>query len=123
MSPGHKWIDPTPTMLASLDADFRPWARWLVVASRQAGWPVIVSSAKRTASQQRVIFNQGRTTPGPILTQTMNSQHLSGRAVDLDLAGAARSVGMPLWTALGNIWVYYGGIWGGAWSDFGHFQG
>ena len=37
----------------------------------------------RTVDQQRELYAQGRTKPGKIVTWTMRSDHLTGRAVDL----------------------------------------
>ncbi len=37
----------------------------------------------RTAERQRELYAQGRTKPGRIVTWTLHSRHLTGRAVDL----------------------------------------
>lgn len=37
----------------------------------------------RTAERQRELYAQGRTKPGKIVTWTLRSRHLTGRAVDL----------------------------------------
>ena len=37
----------------------------------------------RTPQRQQELYAQGRTAPGPIVTWTLNSPHLHGRAVDL----------------------------------------
>ena len=37
----------------------------------------------RTAERQRELYAQGRTKPGRIVTWTLRSRHLTGRAVDL----------------------------------------
>lgn len=43
----------------------------------------MVIEGRRTVQRQRELYNQGRTTPGPIVTWTMRSKHLLGLAVDL----------------------------------------
>ena len=37
----------------------------------------------RTLERQRELYAQGRTAPGKIVTWTMNSRHIEGKAVDL----------------------------------------
>lgn len=42
-----------------------------------------VLEGKRTLARQQELFDQGRKTPGKIVTWTMKSKHLDGNAVDL----------------------------------------
>lgn len=42
-----------------------------------------VLEGMRTLERQRELYAQGRTEPGKIVTWTMNSKHLEGKAVDL----------------------------------------
>lgn len=42
-----------------------------------------VLEGKRTLDRQRELYAQGRTTPGKIVTWTMKSKHIDGKAVDL----------------------------------------
>jgi len=37
----------------------------------------------RTLARQRRLYAQGRTRPGPVVTWTLNSKHIEGKAVDL----------------------------------------
>jgi peptidoglycan L-alanyl-D-glutamate endopeptidase CwlK len=89
-----------------------------------AGLPFIVTHGFRTQEEQAALYAQGRTTPGKIVTWTMNSRHLSGHAVDLciviggkaiwdpemyrhladHILGAAARIGIPV-------------IWGGSFTD------
>lgn len=46
-----------------------------------------VTEGLRTLEKQRELYAQGRTKPGKIVTWTLNSEHLSGRAVDLAVIG------------------------------------
>ncbi len=43
----------------------------------------LVNEGVRTLARQRELYAKGRTTPGPVVTATMNSRHLSGHAIDL----------------------------------------
>ena len=42
-----------------------------------------VSQGLRTLEEQEALYAQGRTKPGKIVTWTMDSKHLTGRAVDI----------------------------------------
>lgn len=42
-----------------------------------------VMEGVRTLERQRELYAQGRTTPGKIVTWTMKSRHIEGKAVDL----------------------------------------
>ena len=42
-----------------------------------------VMEGVRTLARQRELYAQGRTAPGKIVTWTMNSRHIEGKAVDL----------------------------------------
>ena len=48
----------------------------------------------RTLARQQELYAQGRTTPGKIVTWTMNSKHLTGNAVDIAPVDAT---GKVLW--------------------------
>ena len=45
--------------------------------------PFFIIEGLRTPEKQSRLYSQGRSTPGKIVTWTMNSRHLSGCAVDL----------------------------------------
>lgn len=48
-----------------------------------AGYDPVVHEAFRTKTRQEWLYAKGRTTSGPIVTHTMNSKHLVGKAVDI----------------------------------------
>jgi peptidoglycan L-alanyl-D-glutamate endopeptidase CwlK len=54
--------------------------------------PFAVVSGNRTAHQQRILYAKGRTTPGPKVTWTLNSNHMGGGAIDFS---AVDSKGKP----------------------------
>lgn len=45
--------------------------------------PLLVVEGLRTRSRQIQLYAQGRTAPGKIVTWTLKSKHIEGRAVDL----------------------------------------
>jgi peptidoglycan L-alanyl-D-glutamate endopeptidase CwlK len=57
-----------------------------------AGLRFIVVEGKRTKERQAQLYAQGRTAPGPVVTWTMESKHLTGEAVDLAPLAADGSI-------------------------------
>lgn len=53
------------------------------LALKKAKQDFSVLEGVRTKERQRQLYNQGRTTPGTIVTWTMSSKHIEGTAVDL----------------------------------------
>lgn len=113
-------MDPTSTVLSSLSPAARARAEWLVYLTRQAGYPVILTSGRRTAAEQRVLVAAGR-------SGTTRSRHLTGDAFDVDWHGWSRDdVPRQFWSVLGP-WAEreLGLVWGGRWQtpyDPGHFE-
>ena len=79
-----------------------------------------VTQAVRTAEQQAVLFAQGRTTPGPIVTNcdgvVKKSRHQPaadgyGHAVDCAFIGPTPFVGP--WKLYGEMGKALGLVWGG----------
>lgn len=54
----------------------------LMIALHAIGIPVRVTQGRRTQAEHDKLWLQGRGTPGPIVTWTKDSKHLTGRAVD-----------------------------------------
>lgn len=91
-----------------------------------------VVQGARTQDQQDELYAQGRTTPGKIVTQTRNSRHIGGFAVDLaafvDGAVSWNGVYYPfiataMKKAAGELNVPI--VWGGDWvkfKDLPHFE-
>lgn len=121
---GELVADDTARHLATLRPDVAMLAAEMISLSRENGWPVIITQygARRSREQQAALFARGRTVPGRIVTHTLTSPHIEGRAFDLDLLGYPREAGMPLWRALGDLWQRSGFRWGGTWGDYGHFE-
>lgn len=86
----------------------------------------------RTIEEQRELYAQGRTKPGKVVTWTMKSKHLGGRAVDLVVYS-----GGPRWEPIAGFKKIAAAMkqasdelgvpieWGGDWAktrDYPHFQ-
>lgn len=91
-----------------------------------AGIPYIVTQTRRTPEEQAALYAQGRTKPGRIVTWTLKSKHIEGKAFDIAILDGK---GKPTWdTKLylkpGAIGEEVGLEWGGSWQkkDYPHFQ-
>jgi peptidoglycan L-alanyl-D-glutamate endopeptidase CwlK len=92
------------------------------------GLRFILSATKRTATQQLDLYAQGRTKPGPIVTWTKDSNHMSGRAFDIAMIGENGKADWreESYDRPGEIGKSIGLEWGGDWlgkkKDKPHFQ-
>jgi len=125
------------SVIRELDPILWTKATELVTRAYERGIPVIVASGLRSREAQRALYEQGRTTPGAIVTNIRpgRSKHESGLAFDVapldpNAAGGMGEVLVPwptdmlLWTTLGLIGESLGLRWGGRFKprDFPHFE-
>jgi peptidoglycan L-alanyl-D-glutamate endopeptidase CwlK len=115
--------------LATVRPELQKLTRLAVLLSPK---PFTIVQGQRTASQQRVLYNQGRTTPGKIVTYTLNSKHLGGRALDfaaIDKGGHISwdedlypEIAAAFQAASKQLGI--GITWGGEWrsKDLGHIE-
>lgn len=89
---------------------------------------IFVTEAHRSEARQRELYNQGRTTPGAIVTWTMNSVHRTGGAIDIAFSpskyGTLYPNDMNLWNKVFDIAEKFGiscgyRLWG---CDKAHLQ-
>lgn len=87
------------------------------------GYPMMVTDGFRTQAEQRALWEKGRKTPGPTVTDCdgvkKRSPHQDGRAID---ACFVDQRGQPTWD-LHYPWDAYGAcgkalglVWGGDWQ-------
>lgn len=93
---------------------------------KKNGFNFILTCAKRTPEEQAELYAQGRTKPGHIVTWTLNSRHLTGKAFDIAITD---NKGKPVWDAdayqvPGRLGESIGLVWGGRWQkpDYPHFE-
>jgi peptidoglycan L-alanyl-D-glutamate endopeptidase CwlK len=81
--------------------------------------PIIITSSVRSQSEQDALVLAGK-------SRTYKSYHLSGQALDVDIAGIERNaVPEKTWRIVSRVFEGAGFIWGGNWKSFvdkGHFE-
>ncbi len=98
-------------------------------AMRVLGFEMLVTDGLRTAAEQLALYRQGRTLPGPIVTQadgvTRKSNHQVradgfGHAVDCCFVvnGRASWDDRHPWRLYGEMAKTLGLVWGGDWKGF-----
>jgi peptidoglycan L-alanyl-D-glutamate endopeptidase CwlK len=109
-------------------------ARDFVVKMAEEGIPFMFTCTYRSQEEQDVLFNQGRTTPGKIVTWTHNSRHTRRDAFDIAILRSGQPVWdtkidvdadhIPDYEEAGKIGESVGLVWGGRWKipDYPHFQ-
>ena len=65
------------------------YAQWKAKMD-ELGIDLIITCTLRTQSEQQALYAQGRTLPGPIVTWTLHSQHLVGKAFDFCIMNAGK---------------------------------
>lgn len=99
----------------------------------KAGHPIILVSGYRSIDEQNVLYRQGRTTPGHIVTNAQggHSTHNYGLAVDLmplkpgSTTELEDTITAPSYQFLIKTAKAQGLAWGGDWihfKDYPHFQ-
>jgi len=102
-----------------------PYVEDFKTAAIDAGIDVIITQTLRSQDEQRRLYAQGRDTPGPIVTWTMDSKHISGKAFDFTIRGAPDYEDDPnSWELAGEIVRGLGLVWGGDWEqqDYSHAE-
>ena len=65
---------------SGLDADFSKRLLRVLDRMRDAGHKVEVRETVRSTERQEALYAQGRTTTGPVVTWTLDSRHIEGKA-------------------------------------------
>lgn len=120
--------DRSEGVIAKLRPEIRSYARALVQRAISAGIDVKIISGLRTYPEQDALFAQGRTAPGPRVTNAKGgeSNHNFGIAFDVGVFdGNAYLPSSPAYDAVGAMGEGIGLEWGGQWTslvDKPHFQ-
>ncbi|WP_432663873.1 M15 family metallopeptidase [Wukongibacter baidiensis] len=101
----------------------------LIRKSKENGVEIIVTETFRTKERQQELYNQGRTTPGQIVTNAKPGDSIHNYGLAFDIVPVEK--GKALWDRydlfkkVGAIGVALGLEWGGNWrsfKDYPHFQ-
>lgn len=112
--------------LAGCHPDLTRRVRAIVLAMLELGYHMIVTDGVRTQAQQQKLYAQGRTAPGPIVTQADGVTRLSNHQPKAGLGHAVDCCflvdGTPSWADT-LPWARYGALaravglkWGGDWT-------
>ena len=95
-------------------------AQEIVKEMKELGHPVRIVEGYRSMEKQAGYYNQGRTTPGNIITNAKPGQsfHNYGVAVDFVFRKEGYNASKELWETLGTVGKKHGFEWGGDWSGF-----
>jgi peptidoglycan LD-endopeptidase CwlK len=114
--------------IVTLLPEVQPLARALVQKAASNGIIIKVISGHRTYSEQDTLYAQGRTKPGPKVTNAKGgySNHNFGIAFDIGVfSGNSYLPDSPKYKAVGVLGMDLGLDWGGNWTtivDQPHFQ-
>lgn len=113
-------------VLQGLEPTTAAKAKKLYDLAAAAGEPIMLVSGFRSLKEQQKIYNQGRTTPGAIVSNAPPgySWHNYGMAFDI-VPVAGYGISPARWEKVGKIGESLGLVWGGRWKSFPdrpHFQ-
>lgn len=97
----------------------------LISLATKAGFPIRATSGFRSANEQNALYAQGRTKPGPIVTNAKGGQSLHNHGVAFDVCFISKTPYDGPWEELGKLGESIGLEWGGRWPAFvdkPHFQ-
>lgn len=110
--------------LIGLNDKIRPLAERFIELAALQGIPLAITTGKRSNTEQARLYQQGRTTKGPIVTQVGpgRSKHNYGAAIDVAPLNEKGQPHWPeddaLWQRIGELGESVGLKWGGRWSGF-----
>lgn len=116
--------------IALLEPQIQPLARKLLADAKAQGLDLIVTQGLRTMAEQQALYDQGRTTPGNIVTNAKpgSSWHNFGLAFDVAVVVNGKPTwpnDAALWKRIGDIGKAAGLVWGGdfkSFVDMPHFE-
>jgi peptidoglycan L-alanyl-D-glutamate endopeptidase CwlK len=118
--PSADKVDPrSESVIATLLPEVQPYARALVTKAAGNGITIKVISGLRTYAEQDEIYAQGRTKPGPIVTNAPGgySNHNFGIAFDIGVwEENAYKPESPKYKTIGALGIGLGLDWGGNWT-------
>lgn len=114
--------------LTRLQPTFRKKVAALLAEAHKQGIDLRITSSERTCEEQNTLYNQGRSTPGQVVTNAPcgKSSHNYRLAVDVvEYKNGKPLWDNPRWEYIGKLGERIGLEWGGRWKsivDKPHFQ-
>jgi peptidoglycan L-alanyl-D-glutamate endopeptidase CwlK len=93
-----------------------PYVKEFKREMEDAGLRVRIGEVRRSLERQRALFAQGRTAPGPVVTWTLHSKHIRGRAFDFDFISALDAADEDAWDFAAETGERLGLVAGHWWS-------
>lgn len=124
---GNIWDVHTQNRINQLHPYIKEKAIRFILQAQARGIYLRITSAFRSMAEQGRLYSQGRTTPGPVVTNARpgESFHNYGLAFDVvEIRNGAALWENSRWNEIGQLGKSYGLVWGGDWkfSDKPHFQ-
>jgi peptidoglycan L-alanyl-D-glutamate endopeptidase CwlK len=85
-----------------------PYVKEFKAIMAEEGAPVRIGEVRRSLERQRTLFAQGRTAPGPVVTWTLHSKHIRGRAFDFDFVSALDQGDDAAWELAAQVGEWMG---------------
>ena len=127
-SPGQVVIGSTESVLDSLHPSIRVLAEEHLRRARAEDIPMVLTNGYRSLDEQQRLYDQGRSKPGPIVTNAPpgSSWHNFALAYDVALEDEQGRPSWPNdgpWERMGELGEDVGLEWGGRWStpDLPHY--
>jgi peptidoglycan L-alanyl-D-glutamate endopeptidase CwlK len=113
-----------------LDPSIQSKAKEVLIRANNIGIPLVITQGLRTSLEQQKLYDQGRTTPGPIVTKAKPgiSWHNYGLAFDVAVLKDGKATWPNdnfLWNRIGMVGKTVGLQWGGDFTtikDLPHFE-
>lgn len=124
--------------LTDLHPDLEVKANQMLVECHKQNIDLLITCTYRSKEEQEMLYSQGRTTPGKIVTNAKPGQSAHNTIGPTGLPGAMAFDVVPIvhgkpqwdskdpiWKSVGDIGKSFGLEWGGDWisfKDYPHFQ-
>jgi hypothetical protein len=121
------WDQTTNNRISQLHSSVQPAATMFINLADQGGMRLRITEGFRSFERQDELYAQGRTAPGPIVTNAKGgeSYHNFGLAIDVVEMVDGQANWNADWPAIGGLGKALGFEWGGDWFGFKdrpHFQ-
>lgn len=104
--------------IKQLDKDTQDAVELFLRKCKEKGINVIVTETYRSQDRQNYLYEQGRSRPGQIVTNTKKSVHTSRRAFDICHNVRGDEYNHKILDMAGQVGMGIGLEWGGSWKSF-----